>query len=86
MTWRVEIGTEEASLIAEVLNAQAIWKKLSKPAREAVLAAYRRDGQVRGHWATHASLERHGFIAWDNAAQACILTEAGKAIAKWNWS
>lgn len=85
MTWRVEIGTEKQPLIAEVLNAQAIWKKLSKPAREAVLAAYPDKG-VRGHPHTRDSLTLHGFAAWDNAAQDWLLTEAGKAIAKWNRS
>lgn len=85
MTWRVEIGTEKQPLIAEVLTAQAIWKKLSKPAREAVLAAYPDKG-VRGHSRTRDSLTLHGFAAWDNAAQDWLLTEAGQAIAKWNRS
>lgn len=85
MTWRVEIGTEKQPLIAEVLNAQAIWKKLSKPAREAVLAAYP-DSWVGAPPATARALERHGFVEHHKSTGLITLTEAGKAIAKWNRS
>jgi len=82
--WKIGLSDEPGKhlLIADFLTARWAWKRLSKPAREAVEAAYP-DGAVEGHWRTHASLERHGFVAWDNAAQACTLTEAGKAVAKW---
>jgi len=83
--WKIGLTpatTKGAPVILGPLTALMAWKRLSKPAREAVEAAYP-DGVVKGHWRTHASLERHGFVAWDNAAQACVLTEAGKAVAKW---
>ena len=33
MTWRVEMG-DAVPMVAEVLGAQAAWKKLTKPAQE----------------------------------------------------
>ena len=66
-----------------VIKAQAIWKRLSKAAQAAVEAAYP-DGKVGGHRNTHAALERHGFVVWSNTAQACVLSEAGKQVARWN--
>ena len=84
MTWRITLADTNDDLpLVTVIKAQAIWKRLSKAAQEVVLAAYP-DGPVKGHRATHAALERHGFVAWSNAAQACVLSDAGKAVARWN--
>ena len=83
MTWRVEMG-DAVPMVAEVLGAQAAWKKLTKPAQEAVQAAYRRNGAVKCHWRTRDSLTLHGVAAWDNAAQDWLLTDAGRRLAHWN--
>ena len=69
-------------LLVSFLECNRAWKRLSKKQREVVEAAYP-DGVVKGHWATHAALERHGFVAWDNAAQACVLTPAAREVFRW---
>lgn len=63
--------------MAEVLTAQAIWRRLSKAQRAALLAAYP-DGRVTAHPSTLAALQRHELTADDQ------LTEAGRLIARWN--
>jgi len=68
--------------IADAMNAQLAWKRLSRSARAAVGAAYP-DRPIRAHHQTRDSLTRHGFAAWDNDAQDWLLTDAGKAVAKW---
>lgn len=78
MTWRVEIGPNSTHLLVEVLNAQSIWRKLTKPAQAAVQAAYP-DGVVKAHWRTKRALWKHGFIDYDARADG-VLTEAGKAV------
>jgi hypothetical protein len=84
MTWRIELSDTNDDLpIVTVIKAQAIWKRLSKAAQEAVEAAYP-DRPVKGHRNTRAALERHGWVVWSNTAQACVLSEAGRAVAKWN--
>jgi hypothetical protein len=82
MTWRIELkDTESAMPIITILQARAIWKRLSKPAQEAIEAAYEpnHQGIVDAHVNTLASLERHGFVHSD-----CRLTDAGRAVARWN--
>jgi hypothetical protein len=84
--WKIGLTpatTKGAPVILGPLTALMAWKRLSKPAREAVEAAYP-DGAVKCHSLTRDSLTRHGFAAWDNAAQDWLLTDAGKAVAKWN--
>jgi hypothetical protein len=78
------IGLAEAPgkhlLITDFLTARWAWKRLSKPARAAVEAAYP-DGPVVGHPLTLNALERHGFMTGN-----VRLTDAGKAVARWNVS
>lgn len=79
MTWRIELAdTSDDMPLVTVIKAQAIWKRLSKAAQEAVEAAYP-DGLVDAHVNTLASLETHGFMHPD-----CRLTDAGKEVARWN--
>jgi hypothetical protein len=83
--WKITLdssGPYSALAIVDVLTAQWAWQRLSKPARAAVEAAYP-DRPIRAHHQTRDALTRHGFTAWDNAAQDWLLTEAGKAVAKW---
>lgn len=67
-------------LLMSYLTAVRYWRRLSKPARSAVEAAYdpHHQGIVDAHVNTLASLERHGFIHSD-----CRLTDAGKTVARW---
>lgn len=82
MSWRVELG-ESAGLFVEVLQAQEAWRRLSKPARAAVLQADRGETPTC-HANTLHALERHGFVVWDTDARMYRMTEAGKRVAKWN--
>lgn len=75
--WKIELG-REVPLLAEVLQAQQVWKRLTKHQRAAVEHGYRH-GLVDAHVNTLASLERHGFMHRD-----CRLTDAGKRVAKWS--
>jgi hypothetical protein len=96
VTWKIEAvkadeHTTTHDLLISFLVARQYWKKLSKPAREAVLAAYP-DHCLTAHRNTLAALRSHGFTECPFPA-ACkvpcwrpVLTEAGKAIAKWNRS
>ena len=83
--WKIGLtpdATKGTPVIMGVLTALMAWKRLTQPARDAVIDAYP-DKPARGHWATHAALERHGFVAWDNDAQACVLTPAGREVYRW---
>lgn len=89
MSWRIELlETDEQVPIITVLTAHRIWARLSKSAQEAVEAAYP-DRTVRAHLNTLASLERHGFTEspypgrYPFPCGAPVLTEAGKAVARW---
>jgi hypothetical protein len=83
MTWRIEIGTStDRVLLGEILTAQSAWGRLTENQRAAVAAAHP-DKPIRAHSRTRDSLTLHGFAAWDNTAQDWLLTEAGKAVAKW---
>lgn len=85
MTWRIELAdTNDDMPLVTVIKAQAIWKRLSKAAQEAVEAAYP-DGAVHASGNTLAALRRHGFIDCGyHTNYAAVLTDAAKAIAKWN--
>lgn len=84
--WKIEvvkadpenIGTHD--LLVSFLTCSNAWKRLSKPARAAVEAAYDPDhqGVVDAHVNTLASLERHGFIHPD-----CRLTDAAREVVRW---
>lgn len=90
MTWRIELADTNDDLpIVTVIYAQAIWKRLSKAAQEAVEAAYP-DHCLTAHRNTLAALRAHGFTECPFPA-ACkvpcprpVLTEAGKQVARWN--
>lgn len=77
MAWRVEMGGS-GPLVAEVLQAQAIWRKLSGKQQAAMLAAYP-DSRVIGHPLTLNALERHGLMTGEPK-----LTDAGRIIVRWN--
>ena len=77
MTWRVEMG-DAVPMVAEVLGAQAAWKKLTKPAQEAVLAAYLSGGKVKTKPQTRQVLERRGIVSGSE------LTDAGRRLVYWN--
>jgi hypothetical protein len=83
--WKIGIGPEPVPLIAEVLNAQSIWRMLSKPARAAIEAATKENILVYAHPLTIKSLERHGFVVGTAySSRTAVLTDAGRAVAKWN--
>lgn len=81
--WKIEavkadpenIGTHD--LLVSFLECDRAWKRLSKPARAAVEAAYP-DGVVSAHYNTMDALERHGFM--DAAAR---LTPAAREVVRW---
>jgi hypothetical protein len=77
MKWRVDLGGE-TPILAECLQAQALWKKLSKNQQAAMLGAYP-DKRVVAHPLTLNALERHGLMTGEPK-----LTEAGRLVAKWN--
>lgn len=77
MTWKIELGGD-APLLSEVLQAQAIWRKLTAKQRVAMLDGYKH-GLVDAHIHTMASLEGHGLMHTD-----CRLTDAGRIIVRWN--
>ncbi len=84
MTWRVEMG-DAVPMVAEVLGAQVAWKKLTKPAQEAVLAAYRSGGRVEANSLTILTLERHGVVQLvGETMRSAALTDAGRRLAYWN--
>lgn len=86
MTWKIELSDGSGPVIADMLEAQQAWKRLSEPAREALEAAYP-DGLIRGHFNTVDALYRHGFVEWKDAPGRLTgyhLTDAGKAVARWN--
>jgi len=83
--WKIGLtpaATKGAPVILGPLTALMAWKRLSKPARAAVEAAYP-DGPVVAHPLTIAALHRHGFVVGGNWEGLVGLTEAGKAVAKW---
>lgn len=79
--WKIELQPREGvPLLAEVLIAQRIWKRLSKPAQTAIQQLA--DGaELTAHPNTMHGLHRHGFVTWD---QTWSLTDAGKRVAKWS--
>lgn len=84
--WRISLAENpNGSLpIWGVLSAQLAWKRLSKPARDAVEAAYP-DGAVTTHPLTLKALNRHGFVECGHHTNyAYVLTEAGRECARWN--
>ena len=85
MMWRIELAdTNDDIPVVTVIKAQAIWKRLSKAAQQAVEAAYP-DRHVKAHPNTLAALKGHGFTDCGHHTQyATVLTEAGKAVARWN--
>lgn len=78
MTWRVQLGPGSGPLVAEVLEAQRIWRLLTDKQQAAMLAAYP-DKRVVGHPLTLNSLERKGLMTGEPK-----LTDAGRVIVKWN--
>ena len=85
MTWRIELAdTNDDIPVVTVIKAQAIWKRLSKAAQEAVEAAYP-GGKVKAHPNTLAALKAHGFTECGyHTNYATILTDAGQQVARWN--
>jgi hypothetical protein len=94
--WKIEATKAKAEditthdVLVSFLASSAAWKRLSKPARAAVEAAYP-DGEVRAHPNTIKALARHGFIdmpkqhipfGYQTEAFG-FLTEAGKAVVRW---
>lgn len=73
------IGTHD--LLVSFITCTQAWRRLSKPARAAVEAAYP-DGVVEAHPLTMRALERHGFIdglpGFDYN-----LTPAGREVYRW---
>lgn len=78
--WKIGLtpqASEKTPTIIGPLTALIAWKRLTKPMRAAVEAAYP-DGLVKCHPNTLYALERHGFVRFNTS-----LTDAGKAVAKW---
>lgn len=82
MTWRVELGDKPIHLLAEIIQARQVWKRLTKPMQAAVAKAYPDDPIVCA-WKTRDALTLHGFAAWDNQAQDWLLTPAGREVYRW---
>jgi len=86
--WKIEVRKVKAedvtthALLVDFLESTRAWKRISKDARDAVAAAYP-DGVVDAHPNTMRALWRHGFVVSGNWHEAIVLTEAGKAAAKW---
>ena len=79
--WKIELRPRSGTtLLGEVLMAQSIWKRLSKPARAAV-EQLANGVQPTVHPNTMHALSRRGFVTWD---QTYSLTDAGRRVAKWN--
>lgn len=85
MTWRIEIGTgTNRVLLGEILTAQSAWGRLTKAGRAALEVATKENILVYAHPLTIKSLERHGFVVGTAySSRTAVLTEAGKAVAKW---
>lgn len=89
--WKIEavkadpenIGTHD--LLISFIECDRAWRRLSKPARAAVEAAYTGHNQVvDAHPLTVKALERHGFlIAVAYSSRLGHLTSAGREVAKW---
>lgn len=86
--WKIGLTPTVAKgtpVILGVLTAQMAWKRLSKTAQEAVAVAYLGQKQcVDAHPLTIRALDRHGFVialAW--SSRLGVLTDAGKAVARW---
>jgi hypothetical protein len=73
VTWSIKIGEKPTSKFAEVINCQAVFRRLTKKQRAAVLNPH-----TVIHPNTYYSLVAHGLWEGDG------LTEAGRLVAKWN--
>ena len=88
--WKIEVTKAKAedvtthALLVDFLTSHHAWKRLSKPARAAVTAAYTENILVYAHPLTIKSLERHGFVVGTAySSRTAVLTDAGRAVAKW---
>ncbi len=84
MTWRIEMG-DAVPMVAEVLGAQAAWKKLTKAGQAAVESATTDTLLVYAHPLTIKALERHGLVVGAAySSRIASLTDAGRRLAYWN--
>lgn len=76
--WRISVGTEQTSVLAEILNCQQVWSWLTKPQR-ATLRGADESGWVAGRVVVLRHLREHGLIDEED-----VLTAAGKLVLGWN--
>ena len=74
------VGTHD--LLVSFLTCSRAWRRLSKPARSALQAAYTENILVYAHPNTLRSLWKHGFITYDEQAWG-VLTDAGREVCRW---
>lgn len=88
--WKIEavkadpenVGTHD--LLISFITCERAWKRLSKPAREALRAAYTENILVYAHPLTIKSLERHGFVVGAAySSRTAVLTDAGREVRRW---
>lgn len=76
--WRIDVGTEPTSVLAEVLNCHQVWSWLTRPQRAALKGADE-DGRVAGSAIVLRHLREHGLIDEED-----VLTRAGGLVLGWN--
>jgi len=76
--WRIDVGTAQSSILAEILNCHQVWSWLSKPQR-ATLRGAGEGGKVAGHVLVLRRLRERGLVDGQD-----VLTAAGKLVLGWN--
>ena len=76
--WRISIGPESSSVLAEILNCHQVWSWLTKAQRTALRGADEED-RVSGGVVVLRNLRSHGLIT-----EADTLTDAGALVLGWN--
>lgn len=77
--WRIDVGTTQTSILAEIFNCQQVWSWLTRPQRAALKGATAEGGIVAGHSVVLRRLREHGLID-----EADMLTRAGRLVLGWN--
>jgi len=76
--WHVRVAEERAPAIVEVLNAQQVWRWLSRAQRHALLAHTAGD-RISAHPRVLTALRQRGLLG-----DTGELTDAGVAVRRWN--
>ena len=76
--WQVRLAEKRAPAIVEVLNAQLVWRWLTRAQQHALLAHTAGD-RISAHPRVLAALRQHGLLA-----DTGVLTDAGVVVRRWN--